>query len=118
MKTYLAPLFIVVFSAFSATAQQISKIKLDSLFDNLEKHDLAMAGVAISKNGKIVYRRSTGFARIDVHDSVKANADTRYAIGSITKMFTSSMIFQLVDEGKISLNDTPLQVFSFASQCA
>lgn len=67
-----------------------------------------MLSVAIAKDGKPVYQRTIGFA--DIASQKKANTDTLYRIGSITKVFTSVMIFQLIDEGKLSLT-TPLAQF-------
>lgn len=37
---------------------------------------------------------------------MKANEATQYRIGSISKTFTATMIFQLIDEEKLSLNTT------------
>jgi CubicO group peptidase (beta-lactamase class C family) len=37
--------------------------------------------------------------------SLTANQDTEYRIGSITKMFTATMLEQLVEAGKLQLSD-------------
>ena len=34
--------------------------------------------------------------------------DDRFGVGSITKMFVARVILQLVEEGKLDLNKTPL----------
>jgi CubicO group peptidase (beta-lactamase class C family) len=66
--------------------------------------------VRISKNGKELYSRSIGYAAIKGSKKIKAASDTKYRIGSVSKMFTAAMIFQLVEEKKLSLS-TPLADF-------
>lgn len=92
-----------------AFSQSLNTAKLDSLFQILSDSDKVMGSVAIAKNGKMVYRHSIGYADAE-RQTQKANDSTRYRIGSITKMFTATMIFQLIDEGKLSLS-TPLSAF-------
>jgi CubicO group peptidase (beta-lactamase class C family) len=110
MKKTFALLVSLLISAVSF-AQQVNHAKLDSLFDNLDKHNLGMLSIAIKKDGKIVYQRSTGYALMDSGRMIKADANTAYRLGSITKMFTSVMAFQLMDEKKLSLNDTLSKFF-------
>jgi len=55
-----------------------------------------------------VYRHSVGDSK---NVEVGANkTDSRYRIGSVSKLFTAVMIFQLIDEDKLQL-DTPLSAF-------
>ncbi|MDQ7917938.1 serine hydrolase domain-containing protein [Mesonia sp. MT50] len=68
----------------------------------LEQHHKMMESVAITKNGEKVYSRSIGFANVE--KKKKANEKTKYRIGSITKSFTATVILQLIDEGKLTLN--------------
>lgn len=64
-----------------------------------------MASVCVMQNGKIVYQNATGFIDNENGKTIKVNLDTKYRIGSITKIFTSVMILQLSEEQKISLTD-------------
>lgn len=93
-------LYIPVFS------QNLDTKKLNIFFDSLENNNLAMGSFAIAKNGTVIYTRSIGYSIINSNEKVKASQETLYRIGSATKMFTATMIFQLIDEGKISLNTT------------
>lgn len=85
---------------------QSLNIKLDSLFNVLERKDLAMASIAIARNGKVIYKRAIGSAHINGNAVIPANENTTYRIGSISKMFTAVIVFQLIEEKKLSLNDT------------
>ena len=59
--------------------------------------------VAVVKDGQIAYAKAFGQANIGEHRP--ATADTRYAIGSVSKQFTSAAILLLAEQGKLSLND-------------
>lgn len=63
-----------------------------------------MGSIAISANGKIIYQRSIGYSAINGDNKIAANTKTKYRIGSISKMFTATIIFQLVEEGKLRLD--------------
>ncbi len=88
-------------------SQSVNTAKLDSLFNSLEQNNKAMGSVAISKNGKIVYSKAIGYSLINGNNKVIANTNSKYRIGSISKMFTATIIFQLIEENKIALN-TPI----------
>lgn len=86
-------------------AQTIDKEKLDRFFDRLLEKNKAMGSLIIAKNGEVQYARAIGYSGINGTEKKTATTDTRYRIGSVTKMFTAVMIFQLVEEGKLSLTD-------------
>lgn len=90
-------------------SQSFNNQRLDSLFNVLEKNDKFMGSIAVSQNGQQLYSRAIGYA--DVENSKKADTNTRYRIGSISKIFTASLIFKAVDEKKISLSQTLDQYF-------
>src|ERR1700734_1086084 len=71
--------------------------KLDSLFNILTAQNLAIGSIAITRNGKLIYQRTFGQGQTHA---------TLYRVGSITKVFTAVMIYELIDEKKISLEDT------------
>lgn len=107
MKKIIAVLFLSC--SLNSFAQSETKFeKIDSLLTFLASNNKFMGSVALQENDKIVFEKSYGFA--DVKNKIKADASTRYKIGSITKMFTSVVIFQLVEEKKLTL-DTKLSKF-------
>lgn len=89
-------------------AQSLDRAKLDSLFERIGRNDKAMGSFAIYRDGQEMYTKAWGFA--DVEKQIPASPETRYRIGSITKTFTSVIILQLVEEGKLA-HDTPLSRF-------
>ena len=97
-------LFFFVLIISNTFAQSFNKSKLDSLFSILETKDKYMGSVAISENCKIIYTNSIGKDNID--NNKKSTNLSKYRIGSISKMFTSAMIFKAIEENKLSLNQT------------
>lgn len=59
--------------------------------------------VAVVENGKPAFVKAFGMA--DLASRRAAGADTRYAVGSISKQFTAAMALLLADQGKLSLDD-------------
>ena len=64
--------------------------------------------VAITDNGRLVY--AEGFGVANRLQSLPIDKDTRFNIGSISKVYCATAIMLLVDEGKIDL-DQPVIVY-------
>ncbi|HYW35571.1 MAG TPA: serine hydrolase domain-containing protein [Balneolaceae bacterium] len=78
--------------------------KVDTIASEvLQKTGVPSASVAVVRHGKIVYLHAYGAAKL--HPRVAANTSMRYAIGSISKQFTSASILLLEQQGKLSLED-------------
>ena len=100
--------FLIVLFPISLFSQGFDTKKLDKYLDIIDSGNKAMFSVAIAKDGNIVYEKSIGYASETA--KLKNNHDTKFRIGSISKVFTTVMIFQLIEEGKLSL-DTKLDKF-------
>lgn len=105
-KAFLFALFALMVQGIYAQTPNIKL--LDSLFTHIEANSKNMGSVSVFKDGREIYQKSIGYA--SVGDKVKANAKTKYRIGSISKTFTAAMIMQLVDQGKLTLQ-TQLKQF-------
>ncbi len=90
-----------------ATAQ-FDAGKLNELLQSYHDNQKVMMGICLSQNGNPVYTRNVGYA--DVEHKIESDSNTRYHIGSISKMFTAVLIYQLVEEGKLHM-DTCLSQF-------
>ena len=103
--------FLILFAlgwSLLAGAQDFDRQKMDSLFLVIEQNNKGMGAFAIHKTGELVYQTNIGYSNIA--GNTKAEARSKYRIGSITKTFTAAMILQLVEEGKLSLA-TPLSEY-------
>lgn len=65
-----------------------------------------MGSIAIAQNGTIIYQNAIGYSQVNGKVKTPANLKTKYKVGSITKIFTAVMVFQLIEEGKLTLNTT------------
>lgn len=101
-------LYLFLLTATIAVAQQTKLQKIDSLLTFLNKNNKFMGSLAIRQNGNVVFAKAYGFA--DVEANKKLDENTKLKIGSITKTFTATMIMQLIEEKKLTL-DTKLSKF-------
>lgn len=96
-------LFLSAISVSSvAFSQQNVKEKLGNYFDSLFVHHKVMGSFAIAENDQPTFIKVVGFS--DVEKNQKANVNTQYRIGSISKTFTAVLMMKAVEEKKISLD--------------
>jgi len=96
-------LLILIFCQV-AISQSFDKTKLDKYFNSLDDNKKFMGSVAVSKNGEIIYLKSVGYA--DINNKIKANNESKYRIGSISKSFTAILVLKAVENRKLELNQT------------
>ncbi|RKD92860.1 serine hydrolase domain-containing protein [Mangrovibacterium diazotrophicum] len=104
MKTKLLSTLLFVALFHIAFAQEFNKAKLDDYFDTLEVNDRFMGSVAVSQDGQLIYARAIGFANLE--SGTKANTDSKYRIGSISKTFTTVLVQKAVEAGKLKLDES------------
>ena len=104
-------LIAVCFTMSYSGAAQINTIseelraKIDSTYTTLLKRNkVTGTSIAIVDKGEIVY--ATGYGFSDLENKKKANANTIYGIGSITKAFTALSIMQLQEQNKLSVTNS------------
>jgi len=106
-RFYIAALVMVLFITFPAIYGYAQK-GLDEKIDNIitkaitqEKYP-GMA-VAIVQDGKVIFQKVYGVKSRTTKEPV--NENTIFSIGSVSKAFTGIAIMQLVQKGKIGLDD-------------
>src|SRR5918992_2858055 len=67
------------------------------------RQPLAGLAVGVVRDGELVYERGLGFA--DVNARRQVTADTVFRIGSISKTMTAIAVVQLVEQGRVGLDD-------------
>ncbi|HET9168674.1 MAG TPA: serine hydrolase domain-containing protein [Actinospica sp.] len=68
----------------------------------LAEHEVPAASVALMLDGQVF---ATAHGLLSKATGVEATTDSVFQIGSITKLWTTSLAMQLVDEGKLGLDD-------------
>lgn len=96
--------FILLFNY--AFAQQ-NDVKLAAEFDKIlaEQFKTNEPGgtVLVARNGEVIYKKAFGMANLEL--DIPMQADNIFRIGSITKQFTAVAILQLMEQGKLNLQD-------------
>ncbi len=77
--------------------------------DNLHRKYGFNGNVLVAKEGKILYEKAIGWADYLHRDSLKINSE--FELASVTKTFTGVGVLQLVEEGKITLDDNVKKFF-------
>jgi CubicO group peptidase (beta-lactamase class C family) len=96
-----SPASVATTSADSIRTQLASLIQRE-----MKRKKVAGISIALIDDQQIVW--SQGFGWADVAAKVPATPNSRYRVGSISKLFTDTAAMQLVAEGKLNL-DSPIQ---------
>jgi D-alanyl-D-alanine carboxypeptidase len=104
----VALILLSLLSPTSASAQADLSPALRDKIDKLATEALSQSGVpsasiAVVRDGKIVYLKAYGSARLE--PQTPASSNMRYSIGSISKQFTAAAMLLLQEQGKLSLDD-------------
>jgi CubicO group peptidase (beta-lactamase class C family) len=96
--------------AFSpALAQGVDLAEVDRFVTaQMKRFDVPGVALAIVKDGKVVLTK--GYGVRDTTSSVAVNADTLFAIGSVSKSFTALGVMRQVEQGALNL-DTPINTY-------
>jgi CubicO group peptidase (beta-lactamase class C family) len=105
MKTMY--IFLMILSLCLSGCTKNSQNDFAAFEESLEKWRIRLKMPAFStsivKNKEIIWSKGFGYA--DVDGNVPATENTVYHLASLTKPFASVILMQLVEEGKISLDD-------------
>lgn len=101
-QVILNSLSIILVLFISITAQTKSE-KIDNLLARYTDYNLFNGSVLIVEDGEVILKKGYGFANMEY--DIPNSPETKFRIGSITKQFVSTLIMQLVEEGKINLDE-------------
>jgi CubicO group peptidase (beta-lactamase class C family) len=75
--------------------------KIDALIQTYNDLGQFSGSVLVAESGKVIYKKGFGLANREWN--IPNKPDTKFRLGSITKQFTSMLILQLNEQGKIDL---------------
>ncbi len=107
---------LLFFYSISSFAQLPAFYRIDSTINaEIAQHNIAGGVALIAKNGKIVHHQAYGYSNTEAKKKMQENAIFRVA--SQTKAIVSVAVLQLVEQGKIRLED-PIEMYfpEFSSQ--
>lgn len=74
----------------------------------IEANRVPGAGITLVRDGEVLWAGGVGYASREPEQHVISK--TRFRIGSVTKMFTALAVLQLVEEGRLALDDRVLEI--------
>ncbi|MCX6169695.1 MAG: serine hydrolase [Ignavibacteriales bacterium] len=97
-------MILIVFSVFSQSLlySQTKAEKIDQLISKYNEYRYFNGSALVADNFDVVLKKGYGFANMEWN--IPNAPDTKHRLGSITKQFTSMLIMQLVEKGKIKLD--------------
>ena len=107
MPRRLLPL-VLCLAALAAHAEDIA-VRADRFIQYFVNNRLFQGTALIAQDGQPLFRKSYGVANADWR--IPNSPETKYRIGSMTKMFTAAMVMQLVEQSRLSLDDSILKYY-------
>ena len=95
-------LLLAYFTVCNATYSQVDKVDI-AIKDLMQKNRIVGLQLAVIKDNVIVKTSHYGLASVE--DSIAVDSQTIFSINSITKAFTGVAIMQLVENGKLNLDE-------------
>jgi CubicO group peptidase (beta-lactamase class C family) len=86
-----------------STLEEVETWIAEQLPTLIEKYGIPGAAVAVLAGGRVVDRAA---GVLSTSTGVEATADSVFQIGSITKVWTATLVMQLVDEGTVDIDKT------------
>jgi CubicO group peptidase (beta-lactamase class C family) len=74
----------------------------------MSKQDVTGLSIVVVDDQKVVW--SQGFGYADKANNIPATPETLYRVGSVSKLFTDTLVMQLAEQGKLDI-DKPLQTY-------
>lgn len=93
---------VTLFLSLSIYAQDIEQEKIDHFIDYIEQNNRAVGSISIFKGNTEIYYRDFGQQNIQ---DLQFDKHTTYQIASISKMVTATLVFKLIEEKKLNLQD-------------
>lgn len=116
------PLFAILMFMLASVAQshpltpqqQAASADLQAMLEAVAECTAPGISAAVATHEGVIWRGTAGKANLDSGEPVRP--DMLFGIGSITKTFVAVVILQLVEEGKLSLQDTAAGILGDAVQ--
>lgn len=90
---------------------------IDTVMRNfMRKHSVPGASLAMTDQGRLVYARGFGYSDVGKREPVQP--ESLFRIASISKPITAVAIMQLVDQGKLSLEQNVFEVLRYKPHLA
>src|SRR5689334_7191252 len=109
------PIWVAVVVALAGVTKGYDEItdsvpaQVDKLFSLWNGTNSPGIGLAVSRNGALVYEHGYGMANLE--QGIPINPASVFPVASVSKQFTAMCILLLVERGKLSLDDEVKRFF-------
>ena len=93
---------------FNVSIGQTKTDQIDKLMHLYSEYGQFNGSVLVADAGKVIYKKGFGMANMEWN--IPNQPDTKHRLGSVTKQFTSMLILQLAEQGKLKL-DVPISTY-------
>lgn len=110
MKKLFISLFLSIIAIAAYAVQPVDETKIVDNLDNYieqvrQAWKIPGMSVSVMKDGELVLQKGYGVKNLDTPEEA-VGTKTLFQIGSVSKSFTAAVLATLVDEGKLSWEDT------------
>jgi len=102
LKTSILIVILAAFVFQPGAFSQDKARKIDEFMEVFHEYGQFNGSILVSEDGKVILKKGYGLANMEWN--IPNKPDTKFRLGSITKQFTSMLILQLVQDGKIDLD--------------
>ncbi|MGQ8336790.1 serine hydrolase [Sunxiuqinia sp. A32] len=114
MNKVLHLLLVIYFSigCFQTNAQQNEIINrpIEEIIKPFGESSLFSGTLLVAKNGEVIFKKAYGSE--DLENDKQNSIHTKFILGPTTQIFTSVLIFKMIDEGSLSLDSKLSEFFT------
>ena len=111
MSRKILSITLILFSVFAhaqTSENQDSKEAINAILENAVQDGIPGLSLAIANRDGLIWTSAAGYADVEIGTPVETNH--LFGIGSITKTFVAVVTLQLVEEGRLDLDQTPQDI--------
>lgn len=104
MRTFILTIILFISSFSIISAQTVDGSKIAEAVEKQTSQNGFSGTILVAEKGQTIFQESYGLAYYSTPDTIRNNY--HFSIASVTKLFTSIRVLQLLEEGKLSLDDS------------
>ena len=97
--------FLLMIGLLPAQSSQVNSKAVEAYVEHIQnRHEVPVVALAILREGKMVFQKNFGKASIEHNSPIRD--ESIFRVYSLTKPIIAVAIFQLLEQGKLSLDDS------------
>lgn len=108
LRLALFGLLVWIPFAAGAVSDELAARLTRQMHINEQRYGIAVQAVEVVHNGKVMFRGASG--QVDIDGATRSTTDHLFPAYSVSKLFVSTLVMQLVEQGKVDL-DRPASAY-------